>query len=40
MVVPVGRHRSGLPTAVQLVTRPGGEATLLGLAAQLEAAAG
>jgi len=37
--VPVGRATSsGLPTAVQLVARPGGESLLLGLAAQLESA--
>jgi amidase len=37
--VPVSRaETTGLPTAVQLVTRPGGESLLLGLAAQLEAA--
>jgi amidase len=34
--VPVGRHPSGLPIGVQLVAAPGGEARLLGLAAQLE----
>ncbi|MBE1500974.1 amidase [Amycolatopsis lexingtonensis] len=39
ITVPVGRSVvSGLPTSVQLVTRPGGESLLLGLAAQLEAA--
>ncbi|MGW1893653.1 amidase [Streptomyces sp. NPDC002004] len=38
MVVPFGSLPSGAPCAVQLVTRPGGEARLLGLAAQLEAA--
>ena len=36
IVVPAGVHPSGLPVAVQLVTRPGGEALLLSLAAQLE----
>ncbi|MEV4145401.1 amidase family protein [Amycolatopsis sp. NPDC049691] len=39
ITVPVGRSaRSGLPTSVQLVGRPGEESLLLGLAAQLEAA--
>ena len=37
MVVPAGRHPSGMPLSVQLVARPGGEATLLSVAAQLEA---
>jgi amidase len=36
MVVPVGTHPSGLPTAVQLVAPPGGEARLLALATELE----
>jgi amidase len=36
--VPAGRTRAGLPVAVQLVARPHDEATLLALAAQLEAA--
>jgi amidase len=36
MTVPAGAHPDGTPLAVQLVTRPGGEATLLGLAATLE----
>ncbi|HEV7206840.1 MAG TPA: amidase family protein [Jatrophihabitans sp.] len=36
MTVPAGLDRSGLPLAVQLVARPGGEATLLAVAAQLE----
>jgi amidase len=36
MTVPTGIGADGLPRAVQLVTRPGGEATLLGLAAALE----
>ena len=36
MVVPAGVHPNGTPLAVQLVTRPGGEATLLGLASTLE----
>lgn len=34
--VPAGFTRDGLPLAVQLVARPGDEATLLSLAAQLE----
>lgn len=35
--VPVGSdEENGLPTAVQLVAEPGGEATLLGLAAQIQ----
>ncbi|MCR6487173.1 amidase family protein [Amycolatopsis sp. OK19-0408] len=39
ITVPVGRSvRSGLPTSVQLIARPGGESLLLGLAAQLESA--
>ncbi|MDQ2838239.1 MAG: amidase family protein [Actinomycetota bacterium] len=36
MAVPAGIHRNGLPLSVQLVARPGGEALLLRLAAQLE----
>ncbi|MGH8861195.1 MAG: amidase, partial [Jatrophihabitantaceae bacterium] len=36
MTVPTGTGPDGLPRAVQLVGRPGAEATLLGLAAQLE----
>lgn len=36
MTVPTGLGPDGLPRAVQLVCRPGGEATLLGLAAVLE----
>jgi amidase len=36
--VPAGFSDDGLPLAVQLVGRPGAEATLLSLAAQLEAA--
>jgi amidase len=37
--IPIARAAAtGLPTAVQLATRPGGEGLLLGLAAQLEAA--
>ena len=38
MSVPAGVSPGGVPLAVQLVGRPGSEATLLGLAAQLEAA--
>lgn len=37
--LPAGRHRSGLPLGVQLVAAPGGEARILGLAAELEALA-
>ena len=36
--VPAGFDADGLPLAVQLVGRPGDEATLLSLAAQLEQA--
>jgi amidase len=36
MVVPAGRAPDGMPLTVQLVGRPGTEAILLGLAAQLE----
>jgi amidase len=36
--VPAGFDPDGMPTAVQLVSRPGDEATLLALAAQLEQA--
>ena len=36
IAVPAGLHSTGTPLSVQLVTRPGGEALLLGLAAQLE----
>jgi amidase len=36
MAVPAGLHPSGLPLSVQLVARPGGEALLLAIAAQLE----
>jgi amidase len=36
MTVPTGTGPDGLPRAVQLVGRPGSEAVLLGLAAQLE----
>ena len=39
MVLPVGRHTSGLPLSVQLVAPPGHEARLLAVAAQLEQAA-
>jgi amidase len=38
--VPAGRSADGLPLAVQFVGRPGDEATLLALAAQLEAERG
>jgi amidase len=37
MSVPMGFAKDGLPLAVQIVGRPGDEATLLSLAAQLEA---
>ncbi|MFP5220184.1 MAG: amidase [Actinomycetes bacterium] len=36
MTVPAGMHPQGTPVAVQLVARPGGEALLLRVAAQLE----
>jgi amidase len=36
MAVPAGLHPNGTPLSVQLVARPGGEALLLALAAQLE----
>jgi amidase len=36
--VPAGLSPDGLPLGVQLVGRPGSEATLLGLAAELERA--
>lgn len=39
LVVPITEH-DGLPIAVQLIGRPGGEATIIGLAAALEAAFG
>ena len=39
ITVPAGFDGDGLPLSVQLVGRPGAEAVLLGLAAQLEAAA-
>jgi amidase len=35
--VPAGRDADGLPRAVQLIARPNGEATLVALAAQIEA---
>jgi amidase len=38
MSVPVGRTASGLPTSVQRIAAPGGEARLLAVAAQLERA--
>lgn len=40
MAVPVAPGVEGLPRSVQLVARPGHEALLLSLAAQLEATAG
>jgi amidase len=40
IAVPVGMSDDGLPVGVQLVGRCGEEATLLGLAAQLEAEVG
>jgi amidase len=36
MVVPAGLHPNGMPLSVQLVGRPGSEALLLTVAAQLE----
>jgi amidase len=36
MAVPAGLHPNGTPLSVQLVSRPGGEALLLSVAAQLE----
>jgi amidase len=36
MVIPAGTHPSGMPLSVQLVGRPGSEALLLSVAAQLE----
>jgi amidase len=36
MVIPAGSHPDGMPLSVQLVGRPGSEALLLALAAQLE----
>jgi Asp-tRNA(Asn)/Glu-tRNA(Gln) amidotransferase A subunit family amidase len=38
MVLPLGRSEAGVPVAVQLIARHGGEATLFRLAAQLEKA--
>jgi amidase len=38
MVMPLGRSPHGLPVAVQIVSRVGDEATIVSLAAQLEAA--
>ncbi|HJQ42943.1 MAG TPA: amidase family protein, partial [Jatrophihabitantaceae bacterium] len=38
MAVPAGVHPTGTPLSVQLVTKPGGEMTLLGLAGVLEGA--
>jgi amidase len=35
--IPAGRDSDGLPRAVQLIARPNGEATLVALAAQIEA---
>ena len=35
--IPVGATAEGVPLCVQLIGRPGGEATLLSLAAQMEA---
>nr|WP_221189197.1 amidase [Microbacterium proteolyticum] len=40
LVLPFTRDASGHPVSVQVVGRPGGEATILSLAAQLEAARG
>lgn len=40
IVVPVSRAANGHPVSVQLIGRPGGEATILALAARLERAAG
>jgi amidase len=37
MSVPAGFAADGMPLAVQIIGRPGGEATLLSLAAQMEA---
>ena len=37
MAVPAGFDADGMPLSVQVIGRPGGEATLLSLAAQLEA---
>jgi amidase len=38
IALPVGFDSNGLPMSVQLVGKPGGEETLISLAAQLEAA--
>ena len=38
MSVPMGIAEDGMPTAVQVVGRPGDEATLFSLAAQIESA--
>lgn len=38
IAVPIGSDDDNLPTAVQLAGRAGDEATLLGLASQIEAA--
>jgi amidase len=38
VAMPAGRSRAGMPLSVQLVGAPGGEATLLRIAGQLEAA--
>lgn len=40
IVLPVSEDENGLPVAVQLIGRPGGEHTLLAIAAQLEATVG
>jgi amidase len=40
VVLPVTRAASGHPVSVQLIGRPGGEATILALAAELEAGRG
>ena len=37
MTLPAGFSQEGMPLAVQIVGRPGDEATLLSLAAQIEA---
>ncbi|MDX6603907.1 MAG: amidase, partial [Solirubrobacterales bacterium] len=37
MAVPAGFSQEGMPLSVQIVGRPGDEATLLSLAAQIEA---
>ena len=38
LTIPTGVDDDNLPAAIQLVGKPGDEATLLGLAAQIEAA--